>query len=38
MEVDRWLRRVAVGAFATIGVSMLFRGIGKRDDGHFVGQ
>jgi IS1 family transposase len=25
-------------AFVAIGVSMLFHGTGKRDDGHFVGQ
>ena len=31
---DVWLW----AAFAAIGVSMLFHGTGKRDDGHFVGQ
>jgi len=34
MPSDVWLG----AAFAAIGVSMLFHGTGKRDDGHFVGQ
>ena len=34
MPSDIWLW----AAFAAIGVSMLFHGTGKRDDGHFVGQ
>ena len=34
MPSDVWLW----AAFAAIGVSMLFHGTGKRDDGHFVGQ
>ena len=31
---DVWLW----AAFAAIGMSMLFHGTGKREDGHFVGQ
>ncbi len=29
---------MAVGGIAAIGVSMLFHGTGKREDGLFVGQ
>ena len=34
MPSDVWLW----AALVAIGVSMLFHGTGKRDDGHFVGQ